>query len=463
MLQILGKAGAALPRAIGVDASVLVVLLPGNIAGDDVLGEGHEVHSRAGELGVLGPAVLASDHLELIEAVLALVPQLAVEFEVEVALPEDGNQAVIGERVDERVDQGLNHVDGPALGDEVSVEEERVLVVDDDAVDRQAAEAAVGDLGQQPDFAALEDEQVEVVLLAEQDLLGVGHPGLDGLGQGEEGLLHDVVEEVELLEGRPVGLLQVVHPVSLGQVLHELGLLVDVELLADVGVLLDEVVDLLSQLVLYAVLISQPLEDLQVAPPLEVLRADVRDERPHAADVIGEDDAAHSLDEHHAAGLLVAHRHDISEPHSQHHRRAPVVGPGVLLEPGGVLDPLPEHPVLLADARHLQQHDGESVSEAKVKEEHLHQRPVLLVVVVLDDLNLEPFEPFEAVREFKDNEQAKREQRPRLYTQAEQAHEQIRKIKVEPLLPILLQDLSESLELAAETEAHSCQVDDDFA
>ena len=94
------------------------------------------------------------------------------------------------------------------------------------------------------------------MLGVENNLLRVGDLGLYFLSQREEGFLHHVVKEEQALEDYLVGLFQIVYPVGSRQLVHELLLLLNIELLLYIHVLLDEVTDLPTQLLVYTVLIG---------------------------------------------------------------------------------------------------------------------------------------------------------------------------------------------------------------
>lgn len=57
------------------------------------------------------------------------------------------------------------------------------------------------------------------------------------------------------------------------------------------------------------------------------------------------------------------------------------------------------------DTRHGAQEDREDVSEAKVEEHDLHERPILFGVIVVNEHNLEPFHLLEALRKLADDQQ----------------------------------------------------------
>ena len=251
---------------------------------------------------------------------------------------------------------------------------------------------------------------------------------LDVFGQRVERFVHEVLEEDEILEDGLVALLQVLLFEVGRQVLEEGLLLLDVEVLLDVDALLDVVADLPLELVGQVVLVGQLLERLRVLELLDVLRADVADEGADRVDVVGEAHHAHDLDEDQAERLLVVRGRDVSEANGQHDVAAPVVGPDVLLKPARVL--YPDHAVpglFFAGVRHGREQYGQNVGKDEVEDEDLQQRPVLLVVVVLDEVDFELLQLFEALGQLGDDEEPQVEHRLDLlvvvYEQDQQAQD----------------------------------------
>lgn len=194
------------------------------------------------------------------------------------------------------------------------------------------------------------------------------------LSQGEQRLLHEMVEEKHLLEDGLVGLFEIVSPEGSWQLGHKLHLLLNIEQLLDVGMLLDIIIDPPGERLADIVLIYQLLKDLHVFALHNILGADVGDQRSDAVDVIGQHHAADSLDEDHTKRLLIAHWHHIPKPNREHNRRSPIVRPYILFKPRSVHYILAHLPILLGvEVGHGDQKNGEHVSKAEVKEKNLEQ------------------------------------------------------------------------------------------
>lgn len=149
------------------------------------------------------------------------------------------------------------------------------------------------------------------------------------------------------------------------------------------------------------------LEGLVIFALLDVLGADVADEHANGVDVVGQADHAEDLDDDHAEGLLVVGGYDVSETYGQHDGRAPVVGPGVALEPVGCADAFYGLPVcLVVHAGHRREADCQDMREAEVKENHLDERPILRVIVIFYEKCLQLLHLLQTLRQFSDNEQS---------------------------------------------------------
>lgn len=219
--------------------------------------------------------------------------------------------------------------------------------------------------------------------------------------------------------------------------------------------LLDVVVDLPGQRLVDAVLVGQLLEDLHVLGLLDVLRADVGDQRAHAVDVVREDDAANRLHEDHAQGFLVVDDHDVSEADGQHDGGAPVVGPDVLLEPGRIAESLAGHPVGTGiEVGHADQDDGQHVREAEVEQENLAQRPILLVVVVLDEEDLQLLQPFQTVLQLQQSNQTEVAEHSVGGRQIGHQNQYVREVDRELVLHVVRTDLLYRLQLSPQTESY---------
>jgi len=98
-----------------------------------------------------------------------------------------------------------------------------------------------------------------------------------------------------------------------------------------------------------------------------VFQSDVGDDGAHPVDVVGHDDAAEGLDEGHDDGLEVVLRHDVAEPHRQHHVGRPVERPHVDHQPVLPLDALVLDPVRgRVDVGHQDEDQRDYVGVAEV-------------------------------------------------------------------------------------------------
>ena len=209
---------------------------------------------------------------------------------------------------------------------------------------------------------------------------------VDFLGQRQQALLGQVVEEAQSVEEDLVGLLAVLALQVPGQEFDDLVARVVLEGLLDLVRLLDEVRDLRLHLVANLVLLAHPVEDLELALLGLLVLADGPDEGSHVADVVGQSDAAERLDEDQEDGLGLVGRRDVPEPHRQHDVRSPVVAPNVLGEPRGVGDVKLRVPVdFRVQVAHEVQEDGEEVAYYEVGHKHLEQTVVLLLLVTCDE------------------------------------------------------------------------------
>lgn len=117
----------------------------------------------------------------------------------------------------------------------------------------------------------------------------------------------------------------------------ELLISLEFELLLHLVRFVDVVADFPLQLFRDVVLLCQTTHDLEVLVFCSVLGTDVVYQVSHAVDIVGQQDAAKSLDHGEADCLLVVCWRDVSETDSQHDCRAPVVGPDVLFVPDAVI------------------------------------------------------------------------------------------------------------------------------
>lgn len=179
----------------------------------------------------------------------------------------------------------------------------------------------------------------------------------------------------------------------------------NVELLSDVDTLLYIITDSPLQLGREAVLFTELFECLEVFASFDILGADVADESAYPVDVIGEAHDTDNFYENKAKGFLIGCRVEIAKSHRQHDVHSPVVSPDVLFKPKSILNPSKLVPVFSGvDIRHRSEEDCQYMSKAKVEQDHLNQRPVLLVMVVLDKADLQFLHFFHALRQLGDDE-----------------------------------------------------------
>jgi hypothetical protein len=147
-------------------------------------------------------------------------------------------------------------------------------------------------------------------------------------------------------------------------------------------------------------------ECLEVFAPFYILCPDVANERTDPVYVVGQ---AHHTDyfyENQAKGLLICSGVEIAESHCKHYIDSPVVSPDVLFKPRSILDTSKLVPIVCGIyIRHGGEEDGEYMSEAKVEEHNLNQRPILLVMIVLNEANFQFLHFLRALRQLRDNKQ----------------------------------------------------------
>ena len=182
--------------------------------------------------------------------------------------------------------------------------------------------------------------------------------------------------------------------------MNESSLFFDVELFPDVHAFFDVVRNAPLELNRKPVLFRKLFEGFEVFALLKVLRPNVADEGSDPIDVVGEAHDAEDLDEDETEGFYVVGGRQVAEPDGQHDVDSPIVGPYVLREPVFGRDAFGSVPVVCGvDLRHRREKNCQNVGEAEVEEDHLHERPVLLVVVVLYEAHLELVELLQALRD----------------------------------------------------------------
>lgn len=149
---------------------------------------------------------------------------------------------------------------------------------------------------------------------------------------------------------------------------------------------------------------AQLLENFEPFAPILVLQPNICDDRPHAVDVVSHHDAAERLDKDHTNRLFIIDCDDISEANSEHDVGRPVIGPHVSFDPGSISYSLFYDPVVgRIEGCHRCQKERDNMSKAKVDEKHLSHLPILLIINISDEINLEFFYFIQALRQLKDD------------------------------------------------------------
>ncbi len=199
------------------------------------------------------------------------------------------------------------------------------------------------------------------------------------LGETVLRLLGEVLDEVQVSEEVATDPLHVLLAETGGERVEERVLPLEVELGVDLVVLLDVVVDLVLELDLDLVLLGHLLEGLHAVHLLHRVVFQVGDQPPHVVDVVGQDDAAHHLDERQTHCLFQVGGRQVSEADCQHDGRRPVVAPQVLGLPALVRPVADDEPVpVVVELGHAVEGEGEEVRDGEVGDEDEEELPVLL-------------------------------------------------------------------------------------
>ena len=109
--------------------------------------------------------------------------------------------------------------------------------------------------------------------------------------------------------------------------------------------------------------------------------------------------------------------------------------------------------------RHCHQDDRQQVGEAKVKQEHLDQRPVLLVIVVFDEVHLQFGYFLHAFRQLQQRHKPQVQEKLQSCTRKQDHNCQTDDIYREPVFEIVPPYSTDGLQLAAQTEFDRYEVD----
>lgn len=178
--------------------------------------------------------------------------------------------------------------------------------------------------------------------------------------------------------------------ISLRQMLYKTSFLFNIEASPELNRLVDIILNFFNKRFWKVIWLSHLAKYLPVLVDLLILEADIADEGSQAADVVRESDATDYLNEDDADGLLINSWRDISKSHSQHNGCGPVVGPDVSLVPDWVLDALDRLPVRVRVVfGHQVQENGYEMCEREVEQDDLHERPILFIVEIFNDKDLD--------------------------------------------------------------------------
>ena len=120
-----------------------------------------------------------------------------------------------------------------------------------------------------------------------------------------------------------------------------------------------------------------------------IFRFNIHDEIADTADIVGQNNAANSLNEDEAKSLSVVGGSDITEANCEHDVGTPVIGPDIFLVPLALVYLSFGHPVLGgADFCHCWEDYGQNMGKAEVKQHYFYKRPVFVIFWVCDEFYL---------------------------------------------------------------------------
>ena len=102
------------------------------------------------------------------------------------------------------------------------------------------------------------------------------------------------------------------------------------------------------------------------------------------------------------------------------------------------------------------------MSKTKVEEHHLNQRPVLLIVVVLDEGDFQLFKLLKALRYFSNNKKPKKEENMCIQADVENNKANIDNINDKISFQIILKDLLQGLQLLSSLRFNSNRIVEDI-
>lgn len=186
--------------------------------------------------------------------------------------------------------------------------------------------------------------------------------------------------------------------------LDESMLLLHIKLLANIDTLLNVIVNFPLNFRRQLVLVSQLLESLKVLAFLQVLSTDVANQSTDPVDIVSQTNHANNFNKNKTQSLSIVSSHNIPKSNSQHYVHSPIVPPYVLLKPRTPVDVLARVPVVVGiNTRHSSQKNSKNMRKAEVKEKHLRQRPVLLIMIRFYKENLQFLHLLQTLRQLSHN------------------------------------------------------------
>ena len=258
-----------------------------------------------------------------------------------------------------------------------------------------------------------------------------------------ESPIHQSTKKWNLLKNRLISLFEILFFHARWETFDKSILFFNVKFFANVDALLNVVGDAPLKLIRKTVLIAQLLKSFVVFPLFEVLRPNVADEGSDPINVVSETHHRKYLNENEAKSFAVIGGWKVSEADSQHDVDAPVIGPNVLRKPAFARESFDLLPVVHGvEVGHRRQEDREDVGEAEVEEHDFDEWPVLFVVVVLNEADLEFIKPIQALRQFCYYEESDKEKSTPVLIQWNCQNNNIHQIYYHSLFKIIIDNIS---------------------
>lgn len=325
--------------------------------------------------------------LELVRNRAISISQETKQKVIHLRVSQDTDQIIIGERINNRVLKWFGFVYGPTASQKFQTENEGFIVrIDFDPVNHQFVEVTVALFDWIADLSLSQNEKIVIIIDFSQKLLRMTNAHLNFFSKMIEGLVHKATEKGKLTENTFVAFFQVFFFHRCWKTFNECPLFFDVKLFADVDAFLYIVWDTPFKLSGKVVFFWQLFEGLEIFPLFKILRPDIADESSDPVDVVGKTHDAENLDENETESFFMVSCSEITKTNSEHDIDSPVIGPYVLWKPirmGNSFDFVPVFSRI--ELRHCWEENGQNVGEAEVEENNLHQGPVLLIIVILDE------------------------------------------------------------------------------